>query len=246
MTGKRTKIQLSLKPTSEEIIKVLKSRANPKNVEGMARFGITPDNCFGVCTPDLFEIARRVKHDHKLAQKLWKSGNREARLVACFMDDPDLVTEKQMDDWVKGFNSWDICDGCCLHLFSSSKAAHKKAREWSKRKEEYVKRAGYVMMATLTVHDKEASDAKFRAYFPLIVKGSTDERNFVKKAVNWALRQIGKRNLALNKEAIAVAKRIQKIDSRSARWVAADALRELTSEKTQQMLRKRASRARNH
>lgn len=232
--------------SAEEILEYLKSNANPENVAGMARFGINPENCYGVCTPVLFEVAKKVKHDHKLAQKLWESGNREARLVACFMDDPDLVTERQMDDWVKDFNSWDICDGCCLHLFSWSKAAHKKAREWSRRKEEYVKRAGYVMMATLTVHDKEASDAKFRAYFPLIVRGSTDERNFVKKAVNWALRQIGKRNLALNKEAIAVAKRIQMIDSKSARWVAADALRELTSEKTQQMLRKRASRARSH
>ena len=244
----RTEIMpiISASSTEDDILRFLKSQANPDNVAGMARYGIKPENNYGVCTPVLFAVAKKVKNDHDLAQRLWESGIRDARLVACFMDDPDQVTERQMDNWVEDFNSWDVCDGCCMHLFSWSKDAHKKAREWSQRKEEFVRRAGYVMMATLTIHDKAAPDSRFRAYFPLIVKGSTDERNYVKKAANWALRQIGKKNPTLNKEAIAVAKRIQKIDSKSARWVAADALRELTSEKIQQRLKKMASSARGH
>ncbi len=221
------------------LLDFIRSRASPKNVEGMAKFGICAENNYGVCTPVLFEIARKFKNNHELALGLWASGVRDARLVACFMDDPDKVTEEQMDAWVEDFNSWDVCDGCCLHLFSWTKYAHKKAREWSRREEEYVKRAGYVMMATLAVHDKGAPDDKFRAYFPLVLKGATDERNFVRKAVNWALRQIGKKNLALNKDAIALAKDIRKMDSRSAKWIAADALRELTSEKVQSRLKQK-------
>lgn len=246
MSRKPAKSYNSANLSAKEILEILKSKANQENVAGMARYGIKPEKNYGVCTPILFEIAKRVKYDHELAQRLWESGIRDARLVACFMDDPDKVTEQQMDDWVLDFNSWDVCDGCCLHLFSWSKGAHKKAREWSKCKEEYVKRAGYVMMATLAVHDKAAPDEKFRAYFSLIVRGATDERNYVKKAVNWALRQIGKRNLVLNKEAIALAKQIHKIDSKSAKWIATDALRELTSEKTQQRLKKTASLARSY
>jgi 3-methyladenine DNA glycosylase AlkD len=227
--------------TAEDILRTLKANASPENVAGMARYGIKPEKNYGVCTPVLTEIAERVQGNHELALELWTSGIRDARLVACFMDDPDQVTEEQMDDWVEDFNSWDVCDGCCLHLFSWSKNAHKKAREWSGREEEYVKRAGYVMMATLAVHDKAAPNGQFEAYFPLIVKGATDERNYVKKAVNWALRQIGKRNLALNKEAVVLAKRIQKMDSKSAKWIASDAFRELTNEKTLQRLKKKSA-----
>src|SRR4030042_868928 len=246
MTDRTTEVSISPKSSADEILAILKSKANPKNVAGMARFGINPEDNYGVCTPVLFEIAKKVKNDHRLAQRLWDSGIRDARLVACIMDDPDQVTEQQMDDWVKDFDSWDVCDGCCLHLFSWSKHAHKNAREWSNSTEEFGKRAGYVMIATLAIHDKSASDAKFRAYFPLIIKGATDDRNYVKKAVNWALRQIGKRNLTLNKEAAAVAKRIHKMDSRSARWVATDALRELTSEKVMKRLKKEKPSARSH
>ena len=241
MTTKKIRLTLPSDPSAEDILAALKANANADNIEGMARYGMRPKKTYGVCTPILFEIANKVKGNHELASELWDSGIRDARLVACFMDDPDKVTEEQMDDWVEDFDSWDVCDGCCLHLFSWVDGAHKKAREWSRRKEEYVKRAGYVMMATLVVHDKEAPDEKFEAYFPLIIKGATDERNYVKKAVNWALRQIGKRNLALNKKAIAVAKKIQKMDSKSARWIASDALRELTSEKTMSRLKKTRS-----
>jgi 3-methyladenine DNA glycosylase AlkD len=240
MTTKSKKTARSSKLTYDQIMRTLKSNASPENVAGMARYGIKADRNYGVCTPVLFDLARRVKGDHRLALRLWNSGIRDARLVACFMDDPDLVTEEQMDDWVEDFNSWDVCDGCCLHLFRRTRFAHKKAREWTRREEEFVKRAGYVMIATLTVQDKKSPDKVWRQYFPIIVKGSTDERNYVKKAVNWALRQIGKRNLALNREAIKVAERIAKIDSKVARWIASDALRELRSDKVQEMLRRRS------
>jgi 3-methyladenine DNA glycosylase AlkD len=146
------------------------------------------------------------------------------------------VTEKQMESWVKDFDSWDICDQCCSNLFDKTKFAHKKAIEWSKRREEFVKRAGFVLMATLAVHDKEAGDKEFLKFLPIIIREATDDRNFVKKAVNWALRQIGKRNSALNKIAIQTAKEIQKIDSKSAKWIASDAIRELTSEAVQKKL----------
>ncbi len=142
-----------------------------------------------------------------------------------------------MDRWVKDFDSWDVCDQCCGNLFDKAKAAHQKALEWSSRKEEFVKRAGFALMAALSVHDKKTSNATFLKFLEAIKKEATDERNFVKKAINWGLRQIGKRNLQLNRAAITAAKEIQKMDSRSARWIAADALRELTSAPIQKRLR---------
>ena len=225
--------------SAKDILVYLKSHASPENVTGMARYGINPERNYGVCTPILFDVAKRAKGNHKLAQELWDSGVRDARLVACFMDDPAKVTGEQMDDWVKDFNSWDVCDGCCIHLFSRTKEAHTKARQWSASDEEYVKRAGYVMMATLVVHDKKAPDSLFRAYLPLMVKGATDERNYVKKAVSWALRVVGQRSTQLNKEAIRTAERIRKLDSKAAKWIASDALRELGSDKVKTRLRKR-------
>ena len=142
-----------------------------------------------------------------------------------------------METWVKDFDSWDVCDQVCSNLFDKTPFAYRKAIEWSKREEEFVKRAGFVLMATLSVHDKKADNKKFEQFFPIIKRESNDNRNFVKKAVNWALRQIGKRNLSLNKKAIKTAKEIQKMDSKSARWIASDALRELTSEKIQKRLK---------
>jgi 3-methyladenine DNA glycosylase AlkD len=230
-------------PTAKDILLFLKSHASPENVEGMARYGINPDRNYGVCTPVLTGIAKKVKGNHELAQELWKSGIRDARILACFMDDPKKVTGNQMDEWVRDFDSWDICDGCCIHLFSRTAEGHAKAREWSASDREYIKRAGYAMMATLTVHDKTSPDSRFRAYLPLIVKGATDERNYVKKAVNWALRQIGKHSLQLNKEAIRTAERIQRLDSKAARWIASDALRELRSDSVKAMLKKREKRS---
>ncbi len=220
-----------------DVIKELKSLSNPKAVAGMARFGINPENTYGISIPNLRKMAKQIGIDHALAQQLWASGIHEARILAGMSDDPEMVTEKQMEDWVRDFDSWDVCDQVCSNLFDKTLFAHKKAREWSKREEEFVKRAGFVMMAALSVHDKEAKDEAFLKFLPIIKRESTDNRNFVKKAVNWALRQIGKRNINLNKEAIKTAKEIQKIDSKAAKWIAADALRELKSEAVQRRLR---------
>lgn len=186
--------------------------------------------------PVLRRMARETGKNHELAEKLWKYGYSETRIMASMIDDPQLVTEDQMERWVVAFDSWDVCDQCCMNLFRKTPFAYKKISEWSKREEEFVKRAAFTLIATLAVHDKKADDEKFIELFPLIIRESTDPRNYVKKAVNWALRQIGKRNLNLNKEAIAVAEEINKIDSKTARWIASDALRELKSEKVQERL----------
>ena len=220
----------------EEILEKLKSLSNPKNVEGMARFGINSENTLGVSIPDLRNLAKETGKNHLLAQRLWNSGIHEARILAGMIDLPERVTEKQMEHWVKDFYSWDVCDQVCSNLFDKTKFAYPNAIKWSKRNEEFIKRAGFVLMAALAVHDKEADNQKFMRFLPVIKREANDERNFVKKAVNWALRQIGKRNSALNKIAIQTAKEIQKIDSKSAKWIASDALRELTSEAVQKKL----------
>ncbi|MCK4327047.1 MAG: DNA alkylation repair protein [Candidatus Diapherotrites archaeon] len=223
-------------PTAAQLLKQLKPLGTKKNREGMARFGINTTDAFGVPVPKIRALAKQIGPDHRLAQELWKTGNHEARLLACFIDDPAKVTEAQMGRWAKCFDSWDVCDQCCGCLFGKAPFAYKKVREWARRDEEFVRRAAFALLASLAVHDKKAGDKKFEQFFPLIKKYSTDERNYVKKAVNWALRQIGKRNKALNKKAVAAAKEIKKIDSRSARWIAADAIRELTSEKVRRRL----------
>ena len=220
----------------EKILKQLKSLSNPEAVAGMARFGINTKNTYGVSIPDLRKMAKGIGKNHILAQKLWDSGIHEARILAGMIDLPERVTEKQMEHWVKDFDSWDVCDQVCSNLFDKTKFAYPKAIKWSKRNEEFIKRAGFVLMAALAVHDKEASDKEFLKFLPIIKREATDERNFVKKAVNWALRQIGKRNPSLNKMAIQTAKELQRTDSKSARWIASDAIRELTSEAVQKKL----------
>lgn len=222
--------------TYDSIIKELKSLRNPKNIEGMTRYGLNSPTTLGICMPDLMRIAKGTGKDHELAQRLWDSGIYEARILSFMIDEWRLVTEEQMDRWAKDFDNWGIVDGCCGHLFSRTPFAYKKAMEWSRRKEEFVKRAGYSMIAALTVHDKKAEDEKMLRFLPLIVKGSTDERKYVFKSVNWALRQIGKRNRALNKKAIETAEEIKKLDSKAARWIASDALRELRGEAVRKRL----------
>jgi len=223
---------------SKEIITQLKKHSNPKDREGMARFGINPKYALGVRIPVLRSLAKRIGKDHELAQDLWKTKIHEVRILACMIDEPGMVTERQMEQWVKEFNSWDLCDQCCMNLFDKLPIAWKKAIEWAGREEEFVRRAGFALMACLAWHDKKTQDKDFIKFFSVIKKRSTDERNFVKKAVNWALRQIGKRNLNLNKKAIKIAKEIQKINSKSAKWIASDAIKELESEVIQKRLRK--------
>ncbi len=222
----------------KEILKKLKFFSNPKDREGMTRFGINPKYALGVRIPILRNLAKKIGKDHKLAHDLWKTKIHEARILAGMIDKPEKVTEKQMEQWVKGFNSWDLCDQVCMNLFDKLPVAWEKAIEWARRDEEFVRRAGFALMACLAWHDKEAKDKDFIKFFPVIKKYSIDERNFVKKAVNWALRQLGKRNINLNKKAIKIAKEIKKIDSRTARWIASDAILELTSEKIQRRLKK--------
>ncbi len=214
----------------EEVVELLKSHANPRNAAGMARFGINPENTLGISIPFLRSLAKKIGKDHKLAQELWKTKIHEARLLAGFVDNPQLVTRKQMDNWAKDFNSWDICDQVCSNLFDRTPYAWTKASQWARDKREFVRRAGFVLMAALSVHDKQAADKDFLKFFPLIEKYSTDERNFVKKAVNWALRQMGKRkNSGLRKPALALAKKLAASDSPAARWSGKDAFRELSN-----------------
>ena len=222
----------------DEILKRMKSHYNPRNLAGMARYGINVKKAYGVPTPVLWAMAKQIRGDHTLAERLWATGIHDARILAAFCDDPAQVTEEQMERWARDFDSWDVVDQCCNRLFRRASCAHRKAVEWTKRQEEFVKRAGYVMIACLAVHDKTASDAVFVRYLRLVQKGATDERNFVKKAVNWALRQIGKRSMKLRAAGVKAARGIQKMNSRSARWIATDALRELTNAKTIARIRK--------
>ena len=217
----------------DDIIKELESLSNPDAINGMARFGITPKRTYGVSIPVLRNMAKNIGKDRNIAQKLWESDIRETRILASMIEDPNLVTEEQMENWVKEFDYWEICDQCCMNLFEKTEFAYQKCYEWSEREEEYVKRAGFVLMARLAVSDKKADDKQFEKFFSIIKRESGDSRNFVKKAVNWALRQIGKRNLNLNEKAIKIAEEIQKMDSKSARWIASDTLKELRSEKIQ-------------
>ena len=205
----------------------MKSMANPDNVRGMARFGINPNNTLGIAIPALRKIAKAAGRNQKLSLDLWESGIHEGRLLAAFVGEPAQIDENQMEQWAKDFDSWDICDQVCSNLFDKTPEAYNKAVEWSRREEEFVKRAGYVLMACLAVHDKTSDNFRFLPFFPIIKRGSLDERNFVKKAVNWALRQIGKRNDTLNRSAIQCAEDMLLENPKPFRWVARDALREL-------------------
>jgi 3-methyladenine DNA glycosylase AlkD len=215
----------------DTILNYLKSVANPENVKGMAKFGINPENTLGIPVPVLRGLAKQYRKNHALAQELWGSGYHEARLMAAFVDDFEQVTEAQMENWVRDFNSWDVCDQVCSNLFDRTPWAYQKALEWSRQKEEFVRRAGFVMVACLAVHDKKAPDEKFIQFLPAIVEQAGDERNFVKKAINWALRQIGKRNIYLHAQALGLASDLANADNKTTRWIGRDALRELTSEK---------------
>lgn len=205
----------------------------------MKRFGIHGGNLLGISIPTLRALAKNIGKDHDIAADLWASGIHEARLLAAFVDDPALVTKQQMESWVHEFDSWDICDQVCGNLFDRTPFAYDKAEEWVQSDQEYVRRAGFAMMATLAVHDKKSMDAKFEQFFPLIERYAFDDRNFVRKAVNWALRQIGKRNERLRLLAIGCAKKVLSQDTKSSRWIARDALRELQSDTTITMIANR-------
>jgi len=220
-----------------DVLETLRQLARPENITGMQRFGINPATCLGITIVDLRKLGKTIGADHPLAQRLWQSGIHEARLLATMIDDPRLVTRQQMDRWASQFDSWDICDQCCNNLFFKTPYAFDKARQWCTSKEEYVKRAGFVLIAVLAVHDKNAADDRFLSFFSLITQQANDDRTYVKKAINWALRQIGKRNRVLNKKARALASDLKQSKSQAARWIASDALRELSSPSVQHRLR---------
>jgi len=221
----------------ETILIRLRDVADPSRLAHMERFGINVKNALGVSIPNLRRLAKEISKNHSLAFELWDTGILEARILACYVDEINKVTEFQLETWVKDFNSWDLCDQCCSNLFDRTPFVYLKAVEWSKRSEEFVKRAGFVLMATLSVHDKNAENKQFDIFFDRIMVESEDDRVYVKKAVNWALRQIGKRNLKLNRKAIMVGQDILKIESKTARWIARDALRELNCNKIQERLK---------
>jgi 3-methyladenine DNA glycosylase AlkD len=222
----------------QKIVEKLESLKNPKNVDGMARFGIKPKTkVYGIPIPELRKIAKIAKKDHDLALKLWDSKIHEARILAGMIADSEKLAAGQIKNWVSDFDSWDICDQVCMNLLCKSKTAKNQISKFAKSREEFVKRTAFALMAALAVHDKKLEDKDFIKFFSLIKKASTDERNFVKKAVNWALRGIGKRNKKLNAQAIKLAKEIQKINSKPARWIANDAIRELNNDKIKSRLK---------
>ena len=226
------------------ILEQLRELGNDESRAGMARYGINVDDAFGVSVYELRRVAKGLGRDHELALDLWRTGNHEARLLACFVDDPAAVTVEQMDAWVVDFDSWDVCDQATCSLFDQTPFAWNRAVVWAARPSEWVRRAGFALMAGLAWHDRHAADNDFAPFLRLIEEQAFDQRNFVKKAVNWALRNIGKRNLELNAAARECAQRIRAAaderaggprggdaSARSARWVANDALRELASPK---------------
>ncbi|MCP4606485.1 MAG: DNA alkylation repair protein [Proteobacteria bacterium] len=215
----------------DEILKELKKESDSKDLEGMARVGITPDRAFGTKLPVLRKLAKRIGKDHDLAIRLWNKGYRETQILAAMLDEPGEVTQEQMDSWARDFSYWEICDQCCMNLFYLLPFAMETAIAWTQEKDEQLKRAGFALMAVMAWKDKEAKDKVFIELFPYIKEGSKDERGPVKKAVSWSLRNIGKRNLSLNRKAVKLAKTIDKLNLKPAKWVAKDVLRELTDEK---------------
>ena len=219
-----------MKNAVNEIIRDFKSQYNKNNLEGMARYGINTEKAFGVSMPYLRKMGKAIGKNSGLALELWNTGYHEARILATIIAEPGKVTLKQMEQWSSDFDSWDVCDQCCNNLFVDTPYAYKKAVQWSKQKKEFKKRAGFVLMAVLAVHSKELDYNAFISMLEIIKREAGDERNFVKKAVNWALRQIGKRNADLHKAAIKTAEEILEMDSKAAKWIARDALKELNSE----------------
>lgn len=215
----------------EEVLKMLKAKSRPDQLEGMAGYGMTVEKRLGVAIPEVRKMAKEMGKDHRLALDLFKTGILDAMILAAMVDIPEEVTGEQMEEWVKEFNSWDVCDQVCMNLFAKTALAREKVWYWYRREEEFVKRCAFTLIACLARSDKEAPDQEFIKFLPLIKEGATDERNMVKKAVSWALRNIGKRNSNLNRIAVEAAKELKKRDSKSSRWIASDTIRDLSNKK---------------
>ena len=240
-SAKATKNQSQLHDEVQRALAWLERKSSKATRDGMARYGIPSDNAFGVSVAKIHVLAKRLGRNHELAAALWLTGRYEARMLTSFIDEPERVTPAQMDRWCRDFDSWAIVDTVCFHLFDRTPHAWQKVPKWCNRREEFVKRAGFVLMACLALHDKTARDAQFLVLLPLVEEGSHDDRNFVKKGVSWALRSIGRRNLALNTAALKVAKRLAVSEEAACRWVGKDALRELASPKVLAQLARRAN-----
>jgi len=223
----------------DEVLKRLESESRRDQLEGMARYGMNVEKRLGVSIPELRKMAKVIGKDHGLARGLWKTGIADAKILAAMIDDAEMLDERQMEDWVKDVDSWDVGDQVCVNLFEKSPLAWRKVDEWSMRDEEFVKRTAFGLLACLAWHDKKAGDEKFIQLFHVFARGAVDERSSVKKAVSWALRNVGKRNLKLNKAAVEEANRIRSLNSKSARWIAANVIRELESEAVQKRLKKK-------
>ncbi len=225
------------------VLSWLERRASAKNVAGMARYGIVSPKVFGISVAVLRAYAKRLGRDHALALSLWKTGSHEARLLAALIEDPARVTAVQMDRWAADFDNWALCDTVCFHLFDKTAHRWDRIAAWQRRPEEFVRRAGFALMASVGVHDKTATDAHLRKCFPMIRRAATDDRNYVRKSVSWALRTIGKRNVALHEEAKALATALKNSTSRSARWIGSDTLRDLSSAATKKRFARQRQRA---
>jgi 3-methyladenine DNA glycosylase AlkD len=222
---------MSASAEAQAVLAELKALGSEAGRAGMARFGINTENAFGVSMAAARPLARKYKRQHDLAASLWASGIHEARILAALIDDPTLVTPKQMDAWAADFNSWDLCDQACMKLFAKTPYVAEKAAKWAKDEREFVRRAAFATIAGYAVSAKKAADDEFLPFFSLIEAHAGDPRNFVKKAVNWALRQIGKRSPALHKRALALAEKLAASDDKTARWIGKDAAKELSDPK---------------
>src|SRR5713226_4844450 len=222
--------------TKAAVLQELKALADPRVREKMSYFGVNVPKAHGISAPLLHQFAKQIGKDHQLAQQLWATGIHEARILATLIGESEKITAAEMERWVRDFDAWDVVDAACCYLYAQARPAWEKAAAWSRRREEFVKRASFSLIAYLSYKDKAAPDARFERFLRVIEREAHDERNFVKKAVNWALRNIGKRNVRLNREAIRAAERIRQQGSPSARWIAADALRELKSDAVQKRL----------
>jgi len=229
--------------TKASVLRELKSLADPKVRAKMEYFGVLVPDAHGISAPVLHALAKRIGKDHSLALQLWTTGNHEARILATLLGESEKITAAAMERWVYDFDSWDVVDAACCYLYAQARPAWSKVASWSRRSEEFVKRAAFSLIAYLSYKDIDAKDTRFRKCLRLIEREAYDDRNFVKKAVNWALRNIGKRNLRMNGEAIRTAERIRRQGSRSARWIAADALRELNSPAVKARLKRKQTRA---
>jgi 3-methyladenine DNA glycosylase AlkD len=228
--------------TCEELLTKLKAKAQPSQLAGMACYGMNTENRLGIQMPELRKLAKETGKNHNLALELWQTGIAEARILASMVAEPERLTEAQMDKMAADVDSWDVGDQTCMNLFEKTPLAWKKIQEWSQRDEEFVKRTAYGLIACLAWHSRTATDQQFTATFPAIAHGAQDARKSVQKAVSWALRNTGKRNRNLNQQAIQLARQIQQTETKPAKWVASDVIRELTSPSVQKRLDKKQNR----